>query len=107
MKIAAKILFGLIFLLPFATFGQEASTSETKKSSVEGTYQFEVIGRAQPMIPNNLEKIVAENRHKTKVTYVPYGTNVRIKILPENEIKAPSFKPVAEVVHVSLFENKK
>jgi hypothetical protein len=107
MKITTKFLFFLMFLIPIISFGQEKTvSSETKKSLVEGTYQYEIIGRGEPIMPVNIAQIVEQNRHKTEVKYVQWGPTVRIKVLPEKDIKAAGFQPVSKFVTVESFNNK-
>lgn len=60
----------------------------------EGTYYIEVLGRAKPLIPSNINEIVAENR-KEKTENVYYlGTHVRLRILSKEEIESANFSKI-------------
>ncbi len=79
--------------------------TETPASKINGTYQLEIIGRQNPLIPANLHQIVTENRKENQLSYVQLGTMVRVKILPFSEINSPSFKPLKEeFVNVESFK---
>jgi hypothetical protein len=100
------LAIGVSFCFPLTSEAQNKNKSQEiqeVKPNVKGTYQIEVIGRQQPLIPQDIDRIVKENRHKNKVIYVKIGDMVRIKVLPTSQIKSASFKPVDELIFVPSF----
>lgn len=94
--------FAFCLCLLCTSFGFSQEALEKGTPSVRGTYQIELINtRSQPYIPQNLEQIVIDNRHETKISYVQLGTNVRLKIAPLSEINRPSFKAWEEFTRIS------
>ncbi len=99
------LFLALIFSLTYELKAQENQNKRTKEAtSIQGTYQIEVLGRANPLIPANLSQIVEKNRDQNKVVYVNLGTMARLKILPLNQIQKSSFKAIEEIVNVPSFE---
>ncbi|MFZ5554079.1 MAG: hypothetical protein ACOZCO_13265 [Bacteroidota bacterium] len=99
----------LVLCLLFAgknTFAQNSnqehsSSGETITDTYDGTWQIQVVNsRNQPYIPGNINEIVREKRKKTEVVYIWLDANIRIKILPEDEIKSAGFRPLEKVVHI-------
>jgi hypothetical protein len=99
------ILFS-IFILVVSCVQTSAQNKKieasTKTSSIEGTYQLQVINsRANPFIPGNLEELVLNNRNATKTVYLSLGTEVRLMILSTEEISKKDFKKISQVAHIS------
>lgn len=69
-----------------------------------GTYVIEVLGRSMPLIPENIEEIVGNQRKKNEIVYVSIGTNARIKVLSQTQINSSAFEKLKyRVVNVESF----
>lgn len=87
------MLFFSIAIMTFQGLAQE-----------EGTYYIEVLGRAKPFIPSNINEIVAENRKEKLDTYFYLGTHVRLNILSKEKIEAPEFTKIQNnIVNLPTF----
>lgn len=93
MKTSKLLLFFSIALATLQGIAQE-----------EGTYYIEVLGRAKPSIPYNINEIVAENRKEKSDTYYYLGTHVRLNILSKEKIEAPEFEKIQNnIVNLPTF----
>lgn len=93
MKTSKLLLFTSIIITAFQGLSQE-----------EGTYYIEVLGRAKPSIPSNINEIVAENRKENSDTYYYLGTHVRLNILSKEKIEAPEFVKIQNnIVNLPTF----
>ncbi len=91
------IFTGLMSKAQEATDKNKIDTSE----NIEGTYQIQVINsRNQPLIPVNLKELVLKNRDATKIIYIPFGTDVRIKVMSTSEINKTGFKPLEPIANI-------
>ncbi len=74
---------------------------EDMTASVEGTYQIQVLNtRDQPFIPFNIGEIVINNRKQDEIFYYQLSDNVRIKILPINQVNSNEYKPLSQIEHI-------
>lgn len=109
MKSHKKLVLSLFFLVLgiFKGYSQQDSKAETERlmtllNKLEGTYQVQIIdSRELPTIPLSLMDTIIAKRSETEVQYVWLKSNVRVKILSNAEIKAPTFKGLLRVTHVS------
>lgn len=85
----------------------ETSRLMSLLNKLEGTYQIQVIdSREQPTIPLTLMETIELNRHVTEVKYIWLKSNMRVKILPKNEISSPSFIGIPRVINISASDLK-
>lgn len=104
-----KIVLFFICVISFWNVSQAQQTVkpggipiEEKLKKFEGTYQIQVINsRQHPLIPYNLDEIIEKNRDKQKIVYVQLGTQVRLEILPEDEIRKSNFKKLQPIANIT------
>jgi hypothetical protein len=109
-----KKLFLFLFMTCFVGFrsysqidvsAQQQTELEELRKKVQGTYVIEVIGRQNPLIPQDLPILIEQNRSQNQVIYITLGTMARVKILPLQEVSNPLFKKLEEeVVSVESFQ---
>jgi hypothetical protein len=99
MKKSTLLCLVFFMLTCICSFAQSSErTSVANKNTIEGTYQIQVINtRDNPFIPGNLEELVLKNRDADKRIFIQLGTQVRLMILPETEIKSKDFKPIQKI----------
>lgn len=86
----------------FCATAQNTEYILPQNTAAEGTFQIQVINsRSQPLIPANINELVAANRQATEIVYVQLGTDVRLKILPLTEINRSGFVPLEKVKHIT------
>jgi hypothetical protein len=89
MKITTLFCF---LLLTTFFFAQQPSDTEIV-TGFDGTFQIEIHNvRYQPNIPGNIMEIVSTHRQDDQIVYYPLDENIRIKIIPRNELLAPNFQ---------------
>jgi hypothetical protein len=93
--------FVIVFLLtPIFAISQEKPqkkqvTIEEKLQKYEGTFQIQVNDpRLKPAIPYNIDELIENNRSQNEVKYLQLGTQVRLMILPKNQVKGKSKLPM-------------
>lgn len=103
----------LLFALPLLGWGQsDLSKEEGKdlkklKEELEGTYQIEVIGsREEVAIHLKDFQAIHEKRKEQELAYHSLKENIRVRILPREEIEKSSFEGVDKKV-VYIEEKKK
>lgn len=104
-----KVTFLFICVMSFlkVSMAQQTAKSsqipiEEKLKKYEGTYQVQVINsRQHPSIPYNLDEIILKNRDKKKIVYVQLGSQVRLEILPEEEITKATFKKIPSIANIT------
>jgi hypothetical protein len=92
-----KIFFVIVFLLfpIFAISQKKQVTIEEKLQKYEGTFQIQVSDpRLKPAIPYNIDELIENNRSQNEVKYLQLGTQVRLMILPKNQVKGKSKLPM-------------
>jgi len=102
IKTMKKYFFFAIvfFLIPVLAFSQEKLqkkqiTIEEKLKKYEGTFQIQVSDpRLKPSIPYNIDELIENNRSQNEVKYLQLGTQVRLMILPKNQVKRKSKLPM-------------
>lgn len=97
-----KHFFYVVFFLLIPVFGisqekpqNKQVTIEEKLKKYEGTFQIQVSdSRLKPSIPYNIDELIENNRSQNEVKYVQLGTQVRLMILPKNQLKGKSQLPM-------------
>jgi hypothetical protein len=66
--------------------------------SIRGTYQIQLDGiRKQFALTLSMIEQIDAARSETEITFLPYGDQIRILILPRQTISAKDFKPIKSV----------
>jgi len=104
----------MVFVIfPFTGNGQvvpEQGTNDLAAlhQSLAGTWQIQMVGtRSQPMIPFDLVERVAAIRAKKDVQYFYIDPQIRIMVLPYEQIYSPDFKPVNRIAYIGKDEAEK
>ena len=102
------VLVFCLSLLSIVGYSQKEYTQEQIQeiqdlnAQIEGTYQIQVIdSRKQPALPFELAKIVEEKRSQTETVYHYLDSNIRILILPENQMKRNKFTKDEKLIYIS------
>lgn len=108
-------IIGILFVFMAAAGYSQADLPKEKvqelvalNDQLEGTWQIQMVGtRSQPIIPIDLIERVEAIRSKTEVKYFYFDQEIRIMVLPENEISRPGFIPVARFKQLTSHETDK
>ena len=98
----AKVIFFVVFFLTaaFVQAQDNLAPEEVRRltelhQAIRGTYQIQLkASRAQQSIELIMLDQIEANRSETEITFIPYGPNKRILILPRSMIEAKNFKPI-------------
>ena len=106
MTYVKVILFVGLFLTAAFTHAQdnlspEKATELTElHQSIRGTYQIQLDGiRKQVALTLTMVEEIDAARSETKITFLYYGSQIRILILPKQTINAKGFKAIKSVTH--------
>ena len=102
-----KVILVVVFLSTAAFAKAQDNLSPEKvveltelHQSIRGTYQIQLDGiRKQVALTLSMVEQIDAARSETEITYLPYGTKIRILILPRQTIKAKDFKSIKSVSH--------
>lgn len=100
-----KVILVVAFLFTAAfTKAQENLTPEKilelteLNQSIIGTYQIQMVGtRKQVSLHLSMVEQIEAARSETEITFLPYGPQRRILILPRQTIEAKGFMPIKTV----------
>jgi hypothetical protein len=71
-------------------------------AEMEGTYQIQLVNsRIIPVLTTDIYPIIDEKRDAEKVVYYNISETIRLKILPESEIKKADFTPPNHIEYVT------
>ncbi|MCD6069253.1 MAG: hypothetical protein K0S33_4079 [Bacteroidetes bacterium] len=104
------VISSLFMLLSISSFSQANGGNETERlmtlnKQLEGTFQIQIIdSREQPTFPLSTLDEIRAKRDTGTVQYIWLKSNVRILILPKNEIADKNFKRLERVKYISSSE---
>lgn len=107
-----RILLFSFLLICFAGYSQdEKAKKETERlielnRKMEGTFQIQIFdSREKPTFQLSVLDEINQKRGSTETNYIWLKSNVRILILPKNDIDKKEFKPVERVKYLSSSGN--
>jgi len=97
-----KVILFVVFLLTaaFVKAQDNLSPEEVQRltelhQSIRGTYQIQTNGlRKQSALDLKMVEQIDAARNESEITFIEYGPNRRILILPRQTIEAKDFKPI-------------
>jgi len=97
-----KVICVVVFLFT-AAFTQAQDNLPAEKVSeltelhrqIRGTFQIQIEGtRKQQALTLSMVEQIENARSETEITFIPFGSQHRILILPRQTIEADGFKPI-------------
>lgn len=90
--------------LDYVAISKEAQkpTNPELKDAPEGTFQFVIRDtKMEYVFTTDLLKVIESNRDKKEIKYIQVAPTVDVKILPQEYIDSPNFKPLPLNLYVN------